>query len=49
MKKKPNILLFLSDDELLDTIPALGTKQIHSPTLDSLAVRGTTFTHADIP
>lgn len=49
MKDKPNILLFFTDDQRFDTIRALGNDQIHTPNLDALVGRGTTFTHAHIP
>lgn len=49
MSKKPNILLFFTDDQRFDTIRALGNPQIHTPNLDRLVGRGTTFTHAHIP
>ena len=49
MNSKPNILLFFTDDQRFDTIRALGNDQIHTPNLDALVGRGTTFTHAHIP
>jgi arylsulfatase A-like enzyme len=49
MNSKPNILLFFTDDQRFDTIRALGNDQIHTPNLDALVERGTTFTHAHIP
>lgn len=49
MSNKPNILLFFTDDQRFDTINALGNEQIHTPNLDALVARGTTFTHAHIP
>ncbi|MFC1453905.1 sulfatase-like hydrolase/transferase [Verrucomicrobiota bacterium] len=49
MKDKPNILLFFTDDQRFDTIGALENDQIHTPNLDALVARGTTFTHAHIP
>lgn len=49
MSDKPNILLFFTDDQRYDTIRALGNDQIHTPNLDTLVGRGTTFTHAHIP
>ncbi len=48
-RQKPNILFFFTDDQRFDTIHALGNEQIHTPHLDSLVERGTTFTHAHIP
>jgi len=49
MSDKPNILLFFTDDQRFDTIRALENDQIHTPNLDALVGRGTTFTHAHIP
>ena len=49
MKKKPNILFILADDQRFDTIHALGNEEIHTPHLDWLAETGTAFTHAHIP
>lgn len=49
MKEKPNILLFFTDDQRFDTIGALGNEQIHTPNLDALVGRGTTFIRAHIP
>ncbi len=44
--QKPNIVFIFADDQCFDTINALGNKEIETPNLDSLARRGTTFTHA---
>jgi arylsulfatase A-like enzyme len=49
MPKRPNILFFFTDDQRFDTIRALGNDEIHTPVLDALVARGTTFTHAHIP
>jgi arylsulfatase A-like enzyme len=49
MASKPNILFFFTDDQRFDTLSALGNDQIHTPNLDALVRRGTTFTHAHIP
>jgi arylsulfatase A-like enzyme len=43
---KPNVLLVLADDQRFDTIRALGNPHVHTPTLDALVGRGTTFTNA---
>jgi arylsulfatase A-like enzyme len=48
MAERPNIVFFFTDDQRFDTIRALGNPQIHTPTLDALVERGTTFTHAHI-
>jgi len=49
MSKTPNILVFFTDDQRFDTIRALGNQQIHTPHIDALVARGTSFTHAHIP
>lgn len=49
VSKQPNILLFFTDDQRFDTINALGNAHIHTPNLDALVRRGTTFTHGHIP
>ncbi len=46
---RPNVLFLFTDDQRFDTIAALGNEQIHTPTLDGLVKRGTTFTRAHIP
>ena len=48
-KKRPNVLLLVSDDHRPDTIGALGNKLIHTPNLDWLAGAGTAFTRAIAP
>ncbi len=45
---RPNILLFFTDDQRFDTIRAWGNPDIHTPNLDRLAARGTSFTRAHI-
>ena len=47
--KKPNILIFYTDDQRFDTIRALGNSRIRTPNIDRLIARGTTFTNAHIP
>lgn len=47
--KKPNILIFYTDDQRFDTIQALGNSRIRTPNIDRLIARGTTFTNAHIP
>lgn len=49
MNSKPNILFLFTDDQRYDTIRALGNDEIHTPNMDRLVTRGTTFTHAHIP
>ncbi len=46
---QPNVLFLFTDDQRFDTIATLGNEQIHTPTLDGLVERGTTFTQAHIP
>ncbi len=46
---RPHIILILTDDQRYDTIRALGNAEIHTPNLDRLVARGTSFTHAHIP
>ncbi len=48
-ESQPNVLLFFTDDQRFDTIRALGNDAIHTPNIDRLVARGTTFTHAHIP
>jgi arylsulfatase A-like enzyme len=43
---RPNILFLFSDDQRADTIAALGNRRVHTPNLDRLVERGTTFTRA---
>lgn len=47
--KRPNILLFFTDDQRFDTLHALNNPAIQTPNLDRLLARGTTFTRAHIP
>jgi arylsulfatase A-like enzyme len=44
--RKPNILFIFTDDQEYQTIGALGEPEIFTPTLDSLAGSGTTFSYA---
>ena len=43
---KPNIVLIYTDDQTYETINALGNNEIHTPNMDRLVNKGTTFTHA---
>jgi len=45
-KKRPNILLLVSDDQRPDTIAALGNGVINTPNLDDLVKQGSVFTRA---
>ncbi len=47
-RSKPNIVLLLADDQRPDTIAALGNRHIHTPALNRLVERGTTFRQAHI-
>lgn len=49
MRKQPNILMIVTDDQRHDTIHALGNPMISTPNLDRLAARGVAFTRAHIP
>ena len=46
MAEQPNVLLFMTDQQRFDTIRELGNPFIQTPTLDSLAQEGTSFTSA---
>ena len=48
-KKRPNVLILLTDDQRFDTIHALGNRQIQTPNLDRLCKDGMAFTNAHIP
>ena len=49
LKRRPNILFLLTDDQRPDTVAALGNRQIATPNLDRLVGRGTSFTRAISP
>lgn len=49
MKKRPNILFLLTDDQRYGTIHALGNEEIHTPNMDRIVRRGTSFVNAHIP
>jgi arylsulfatase A-like enzyme len=44
--ERPNIVLLFADDQRADTIAAWGNGRIHTPNLDRLAARGTSFRNA---
>ena len=46
MKKKPNILLILTDQQSAHMLSCSGTKWINTPNIDKLASRGVRFTRA---
>jgi len=49
MKKRPNILLFFTDQQRFDTIHALGNPVIRTPHLDRLCREGAAFTSTYSP
>jgi arylsulfatase len=48
-KKRPNILLIMTDQQRHDTIGALGNTKIRTPHLDNLVKQGVAFTNAYSP
>lgn len=42
---KPNILFIFADDYAFEAVRSLGCDEIHTPNIDRLVNRGTTFTH----
>jgi arylsulfatase A-like enzyme len=49
VKKKPNVLMIVTDQQRADTIHALGNDVIRTPALDALAKEGTSFRRAYTP
>ncbi len=47
--KRPNILFLLTDDQMYNTIHALGNEDIITPNFDALAKEGTSFVNAYLP
>jgi arylsulfatase A-like enzyme len=45
---RPNVLLIIADDHRADAISALGHPAVHTPVLDGLVRKGTTFSRATI-
>lgn len=43
---RPNVLVFVADDQTHRSINALNNPEVHTPNLDRLVARGTAFTHA---
>lgn len=43
--RRPNILIFYTDQQRWDALGANGNPYIHTPNIDRLAARGTSFTH----
>ena len=48
MAEKKNVLFIVTDDQRWDTIHALGNSEIHTPNIDRLVQRGTSFVRAHI-
>ncbi len=46
MNTQPNILFVMTDQQRFDTIAALGNRHIHTPNMDRLVRRGTSFSNA---
>jgi len=46
IKKRPNIVVTIADDQRFDTISALGNSSIQTPGMDALVERGVAFTNA---
>ncbi|PKA97380.1 arylsulfatase A-like enzyme [Flavobacteriaceae bacterium MAR_2009_75] len=42
----PNFVFLFSDDQTFESISALGFDEVHTPNLDRLVKKGTSFTHA---
>lgn len=49
MSKKPNIILFLSDDHAPWTLPCYGNSEVISPNFDKIAEEGVMFSNAFTP
>ncbi len=49
MKKRPNVLFLLTDDQRCGTIHALGNDEIFTPNIDRIVRMGTSFVNAHIP
>lgn len=49
MKKRPNVLFLLTDDQRYGTIHALGNDEVKTPNIDRLVHMGTSFVNAHIP
>lgn len=47
-KRRPNILVILTDDQRYDTINALGNHEIYTPNIDRLVERGVSFVNGYI-
>jgi arylsulfatase A-like enzyme len=45
IKKRPNVLFILTDDQRYNTIHALGNNEIETPAIDKLVEKGVTFTY----
>jgi len=47
--KKPNIIVFFSDDHVFRALGCAGNEAIHTPNMDQLAAQGMRFTTAFVP
>lgn len=45
VRKKPNFLVVVADDQCFRTLNALNNREVHTPAFDRLIARGTAFTH----
>lgn len=45
-EQRPNIVFVFADDQCFETLGGLNNREVQTPNLDSLARRGTVFTHA---
>ena len=46
MEKKPNVLVFVTDQHRADWLSCMGNTQLQTPNIDAIASQGTTFTRA---
>lgn len=46
MRKRPNIIFFLTDDQRYDAMGFMGNKQVYTPNLDQMAKDGVRFSNA---
>ncbi len=49
MSRKPNVVLFVTDDHAPWTLPCYGNSEVRSPTFDRLAREGVVFANAFSP
>ena len=48
-KTRPNIFIYIADDQYRDSVGCYGAKPSHTPNVDRLAKEGLRFTHAFTP